>query len=138
MPYSKEWNPRFPVSTDELEGALDEFFGAYIEAALWSSTDDSDVDGGNLDDNYGPMHIDDETYRAMERDARKFLMENWRDLDGRFSDGGYDFWMTRNGHGVGFWETPDWPEAPGERLTASSKAFGEVYLTVQEGRIYQL
>ncbi len=138
MPYSKEWAPRFPIPTDELEAAIDEFFDAYVEAALWSTIDDSDEDGANLDDNYGPMHIDAETYRAMERDSRKFLMENWDDLDGRFSDGGYDFWMTRNGHGVGFWEVPDWPKAPGKRMTEKAQAFGEIHLTVMAGRIYQL
>jgi hypothetical protein len=49
--------------------------------------------------------------------------------------GGHDFWLTRNGHGAGFWdgELGD----IGDRLTEASKAFGEVCLTVcDDGEIY--
>ncbi len=48
---------------------------------------------------------------------------------------GYDFYMTRNGHGVGFWdrglgETGDW-------LTAMCKPFGEASVYVgDDGNLY--
>jgi len=32
---------------------------------------------------------------------------------------GHDFWLTRNGHGAGFWDG-DWPET-GDALTEASK-----------------
>jgi hypothetical protein len=49
--------------------------------------------------------------------------------------GGHDFWLTRNGHGAGFWDG-DWPEEVGKRLTEASKKYGEVYLYVQDGKIF--
>ncbi len=38
---------------------------------------------------------------------------------------GHDFWLTRNGHGCGFWDG-DWPEPQASLLTQASKAFGGV------------
>ena len=49
---------------------------------------------------------------------------------------GHDFWLTRNGHGCGFWDG-DWPELIGEKLTEASKDFGsfDLYIGVG-GRIH--
>lgn len=38
---------------------------------------------------------------------------------------GHDFWMTRNHHGVGFWDG-DWDEESAVRLTKIAQIFGEV------------
>ncbi len=38
---------------------------------------------------------------------------------------GHDFWLTRQGHGAGFWDG-DWPEEIGEKLTALAEQFGQV------------
>ena len=38
---------------------------------------------------------------------------------------GHDFWLTRNGHGAGFWDG-DWQEPAAAALTAAAHAFGEV------------
>lgn len=50
---------------------------------------------------------------------------------------GHDFWLTRAGHGAGFWDG-DLPEELGERLTQASKAAGnrEPYIG-DDGLIYQ-
>jgi hypothetical protein len=40
-------------------------------------------------------------------------------------EGGHDFWLTRNGHGAGFWDG-DWPEPHAAALTNLAHAFGEV------------
>jgi hypothetical protein len=37
---------------------------------------------------------------------------------------GHDFWLTRNGHGAGFWDG-DWPTY-GDLLTKVAHGFGEV------------
>lgn len=49
-------------------------------------------------------------------------------------DMGSNFWYTRNGHGVGFWDRG--LEDVGERLTAICKQFGGCDLEVYRGRIY--
>ena len=91
---------------------LDDFTLAYIEAALWSSNDDSTPQGGEpLDANYGIEDIDPDTLAAMIEDCRRFQEENAADL-ARYDHpqwtaaelGGHDFWLTRNGHGCGFWD----------------------------------
>jgi hypothetical protein len=42
---------------------------------------------------------------------------------------GHDFWLTRNGHGTGFWDRPEiYGEDRSRILTALSITAGEVYL----------
>jgi hypothetical protein len=50
---------------------------------------------------------------------------------------GHDFWLTREGHGTGFWEDGRWPEAAGDVLDVASTAFGTFGLEVgDDGRIH--
>ncbi len=125
---------------------LDEFARAYVEAALWSSTDESDESGGvPMEANYDIYDVDLETLAGMAADCAKFQAENAADLAAYSHPqwtaeelGGHDFWLTRNGHGCGFWDRDDClPEEAGERLTDASKVYGEVYLYVgDDGMIY--
>ena len=49
---------------------------------------------------------------------------------------GHDFWLTRNGHGAGFWDG-DWKEPAASKLDAASHAFGEVDLYIgDDGKVY--
>jgi hypothetical protein len=49
---------------------------------------------------------------------------------------GHDFWLTRNGHGAGFWDG-DWPEPLATVLTDAAHAFGELSPYVgDDGLIY--
>lgn len=119
----------------DIDG-LDTFTRAYMICALWSTNDESTPSGGvPLDDNYGLENISEETAAVMIADCEKFQAENKDDIDGRDSQAGHDFWLTRNGHGAGFWEKSDWPEEPGRRMTDASKAFGEFNLYVENGVI---
>lgn len=55
---------------------------------------------------------------------------------GALGRAGHDFWLTRNGHGAGFWDG-DWPEPFAAQLTAAAKAFGECNLYAgDDGRLY--
>lgn len=116
---------------------LDRFLNSYIECALWSTNDESDEQGGEpLDKSYSRKNLSRDTLDKMRRECEKFLKENYEDIAGDFSQAGHDFWLTRNGHGAGFWDG-DWPEEIGKRLTEASKKFGECWLSVSGGRIYQ-
>jgi hypothetical protein len=114
--------------------ALDEFTRAYVQAALWSSTDD---DGTPLDSKYSIEDIAPSTLEAMVEDCQQFQQQNAEAIqENGDADGGHDFWLTRNGHGAGFWDG-DWPEN-GKTLTLASKKFGEADLYVgDDGYIYQ-
>jgi hypothetical protein len=49
---------------------------------------------------------------------------------------GHDFWLTRNGHGAGFWDG-DWNESAASALDAGAKEFGDFDLYVgDDGVIY--
>ena len=120
----------------------DAFTRAYITCAVWSSTDESDEQGGEpLDKNYDASDLAPETLAKMIADCAAFQETNRKDLL-PWSDeqAGHDFWLTRNRHGAGFWDRGKQYDANGnaERLTNASHVFGEVYLYVgDDGRIYQ-
>lgn len=116
---------------------LDEFTEAYIEAALWASTDNSDDRGGQpLDKNYGASDIAPATLAKMVADCKAFQGANWDDIKSDPRKAGIDFWLTRNHHGSGFW-AGDWPRAAGKRLTEDSHAYGVYDLSVgDDKRIY--
>jgi hypothetical protein len=118
----------------------DAFTRAYIEAALWSSSDspDDESESEPLDKNYGPGDIDPETMRAMEHDCADFqhrfgsLIEDdesqainkW----GRWELAGHDFWLSRNGHGAGFGDG-NFPRHDDE-LHDAAKSYGDFELYV--------
>lgn len=123
------------------------FIRGYIDCALWSTTDGSRDDGGDpLDKNYGAEDLSEGTREAMERECGAFLSEHGSLIAEaehtrygieRWSYAGHDFWLTRNGHGCGFWDG-DWSEPHGAQLTAAAKAAGSVDLYVgDDGQVYQ-
>ena len=128
-----------------LEEELEKFVAAYVEAALWWTNDESDSSGGKpLDDTYGPSDVDENTWAAMEADCRRFIVANYQDLITCDSPkytwmdlGGHDFWLSRNGHGAGFFDRDEWSEEVRNRLQEAAKAFGEVNLYVENDKIYQ-
>lgn len=130
---------------------LDKFTQAYLEAALWSSTDETNPEQGGepLDKTYGVKDIEPETLSEMVRDCRKFQEDNAELIDDDNvaveSDhccearAGHDFWLTRNGHGAGFWDG-DWTEPAAAALTKASEKFGEFNLsaTGDGGQVYKM
>jgi hypothetical protein len=112
---------------------LDAFTRAYVECALWSSTDDQERP---LDDNYTLADLAPEALARMAEDCQLFQSENASDIANDAGRAGHDFWLTRNGHGAGFWDG-NWPEVVGDRLTASAQGFGCCDLYVgDDGKIY--
>ena len=81
---------------------LDAFTRAYLECALWSSTDD---DGEPLDAVYSIDDLAPETIQSAIEDCDAFrqsagaMLDAWTD-----EQAGHDYWLTRNGHGAGFWD----------------------------------
>lgn len=118
---------------------IDRFTRAYMLAALWSSTDDA---GNPLDDARDISDIATETVKAMRADCEAFMRDNAADLERyaeQMADGsgmaGHDFWLTRCGHGSGFWDRG--LGGLGERLSCAANAYGAVDLYVgDDGKIY--
>ena len=115
---------------------LDTFTNAYIATALWSSNDESTPQGGEfMDLNYSVDDIAPETLEKIKADCAKFQSENWDMIEHDLDQAGHDFWLTRNGHGAGFFDG-DWPKN-GDKLTEICKTYNEVNLYVgDDGKIY--
>lgn len=110
------------------------FLNAYIAAALWSSTDDNDEP---LDANYNAGDLSGDLMDKMIEDCAAFLAK--ADIpDNLLPQAGHDFWLTRNGHGTGFWDRPEvYGEEKAQELSALAETFGVVDLYVgDDGRIY--
>jgi len=104
-------------------GSFQDAFSHYIKTALWSSTGE---DGEPLDDNYNEEDISEQTLQEMRVQLQSFLDMVEKSYPGHTFKGdklAHDFWLTRNGHGSGFWDG-DWPDQ-GAKLTELSKRFGE-------------
>jgi hypothetical protein len=119
------------ILKESLENSLDTFTSFYIDVALATSDSsyhynhgpeksqwDSEYDpeephgeeehqGEPLSKNYTIEDIAPETLREIIKDCKDFQQKysEWYSAAG-WDDGtaGYDFWLTRNGHGAGFWD----------------------------------
>ena len=110
----------------------------YLVAALWSSNDESTESGGEpFDSNYEITDIDPKSSEQAKADCAAFkekagaLLEGYGDA----SQVGHDFWLTRNGHGAGFWDRyldfddpaeREKAKETGKKLTEIAKTFGEL------------
>lgn len=117
----------------DIESFITDAVQAHAETALWASLDDQ---GEPLDDNYDTSDFSHEAWDSMAEDVEDFVRAQW-ELVQDFSGGGvgHDFFLTRNRHGVGFWDGR-YPEDIGAALTKASHPYGEVYFWVSDnGRI---
>jgi hypothetical protein len=116
-----------------MNTTTDKFTTAYIECALWCSTDNSDDSGGEpLDKNYGIGDIASATLERMAKDCKAFQEENRGVLDAcglSLEQQGHNFWLTRNGHGTGFWDR-GLPEDISKTLSDASRAYGSFDLYI--------
>lgn len=113
---------------------LDAFTLAYVDCALWSSTGD---DEQPLDETYGVEDIAPVTLASMVADCKAFQEAHGALIGDDEERAGHDFWLTRNGHGAGFWDG-DWDEVdPTGILDKACKAFpGRDLYVGDDGLIY--
>jgi hypothetical protein len=113
---------------------------AYAECLLWQGLDwmgmaDDDANPEPLDANYSVDDLAPEAWRAIEADCRAFLAANVADLaEWDAEQAGYDFCLTRNGHGTGFWDRGRGDA--GERLSKAARVYGESGEYTQAGHVY--
>ena len=123
------------------------FIRQYIETMLWSTNDESTESGGcPLEDNYGVADIAPEAMAKIIDDCSRFcsaIESMGIDLDAELLKdddademAGHDFWLTRCGHGAGFWDG-DWSDEADGKLTKLAESFGEQWPYVgDDGLIY--
>lgn len=114
---------------------LDDFTQGYIEAMFFTATGTAE-DGDLREATFA--NLAPETLASIIADCDKF-----RDdakivvcVGNRDAEAGRDFWYTRNGHGVGFWDG-DWPEPCASDLDKAARQFHAVDLyRGDDGKVY--
>lgn len=110
---------------------LEDMTAAYLECALWTASDECEQP---LDQTY--PYISDFTSETAERAKRvceafltlygQYIEQAIADVDGPacdYAQAGHDLWLTRNGHGTGFWDRGI--GYAGDKLTEAAKTLGE-------------
>lgn len=134
------------LTTEALKASdlFKKFVHGYIVCALWSSTDDQ---GEPLDDGRDEDDLDPDCRKEMEEDCLDFVEAQWTLLcqyERRYHPtnghnvwecAGHDFWLTRNGHGAGFWDRG--LGDLGNKLTDAARVYSSVDLYVgDDDKIY--
>lgn len=120
---------------DQMDDSYrDAFKASYVTAALWSSTDEQ---GTPLDRRYSALDIHEDSLRTMHIECDAFITAYVTELleHGSPSQAGHDFWLTRNGHGAGFWDRG--LGKLGDALTAAAESCGTSDLYVgDDGQVH--
>lgn len=150
----EEFRETYADETNALLATLDGFTKGYVTAAVFFGVEyphghpDADSDK-NTD--LAPSDVAPSALQSMIEDCTRFQQVNAALLAEAYSRPGYagsdytaeemaghDFWLTRNGHGAGFWDrSPLKAGDLGERLSTASKLAGESDLyTGDDGGVY--
>lgn len=114
------------MTTDTLPFNVGRVLHEYLVCALWSSCDENDVP---FDRDHDIEDLAPESVKESREVCVDFLTTNQADLEASGLDEsqiGYDLWLTRNGHGAGFWDRG--LGEIGDRLSDMSKPYGEGYV----------
>lgn len=138
------------IDEDYINDALQ----SYLETAIWADLDGEEDKGGfDLDDlkiaaktgkKYDEYSIEDvsgESWASSKQDIEKFigLAKSYIDLGIPAKKLGHDFWLTRYGHGAGFWDGDydEYGDEVGDKLTELTKQFPQKWIYVgDDGKVY--
>ncbi len=111
------------------------FADGYFDCAAWA---DGSVESLGLDFGAPDPMFSDSARRILFLQAIRFAsswagtIANAIDVDGySASRAGHDFWLTRNGHGAGYWDG-DLQDHIGESLTECARLAGACELYVND------
>ena len=104
----------------------------YLIAMLWSETAE---DGTPLDADFALDDLTEAARNTAEGDCESFLEVAHADI-AKLPDWytaeqlGHDFLLTRNGHGVGFWDRG--LGDLGQQLTAAAQSYGTIHAFIND------
>ena len=117
MSYNLEPLMTYTVTANKRETR---FIDGYIEAIYFTDTGDMHQPESDTD-------LDSDFLRESISDCLAFCNHNLCYLsDNQLEQAGHDFWLTRNGHGTGFWDSDSYGEHYSRRFTQIARNFGEV------------
>lgn len=104
---------------------MNRFVEGYIEAMFFT-------DAGPDDEIPASAELSDDAQRRVMVDCANFqvkaaelLTQATTNYPYDLTQAGRDFWLTRNGHGVGFWDRDELTENLQTGLTQAAEAFGQ-------------
>lgn len=116
----------------DLKKNLD-YYSDYFEALFFG---ESELENTELDF----LDINEECLKNHIKDLDNFFNKAdsiLEETDYTHAQACHDFYFTRCGHGVGFWEADHCSEEQGEKLTEIAKSFGEFYAYIgDDNKIY--
>jgi hypothetical protein len=125
------------MTTDAFNRGFGAFVRGFVACGFWVSN--ADEEGKEMLDKYfdiSDLHPDSK--ELIKADCEKFYTENYDLLiqaKNDFSCHGHDFWLTRCGHGAGFWDRGY--ETIGDQLTEKTEEYPECYLYIgDDGKIH--
>jgi hypothetical protein len=115
---------------------FDTFRAAYLEAIFFTEFHSDNPELENL----GYEDFSPELIKSIDDDCKAFISESGLVPSDPITQAGHDFWLTRNGHGAGFWDREDLYTGcahNGAGMTEIAKRFGEnnIYLG-DDGLVY--
>lgn len=110
-----------------------EFLTAYVSCLSWA---DAPIEE---DPESGFYPLSEEAFERAEIECKAFLYRAWSYIEAEgianaYDQAGHDFLLTRNGHGVGFWDG-DWPKY-GDWLSKISESFGTLCVWADGGELH--
>lgn len=129
-----------------ISGAEQErIYTGFVEAMLWAEHyfDEQGNDRGAWQDHYDIEDISNDAESQIKADIDGFVnLCEGQGIDlhaldyrtERFANIGHDFYLTRQGHGVGFWDRGF--GQVGEELTKWAKTYGSINLYDSDGEVF--
>lgn len=125
------------AAVNRTEG-MNAFLSGYIMAIYFTDTGDGEQPSSEIE-------MSDAAFQRAYQECFAFQSANACLLTDAYARDGYseeraghDFWLTRNGHGTGYWDRNELEaDDLGQRLSGATKLFGECWTTEgDDGLLY--
>ena len=112
---------------------IESFVNGYVQAMLFATNDEHNEP---LDANYSGGDIDTDCFEDIRTDCLNFIEQAGDTLEsGDLEQHGMDFFYTRNGHGVGFFDR-GLTSIDAEFLNGLASNYPEIYPFAENGTVY--
>lgn len=130
--------PNFQDLPELVQGYIEALFFTENDPSVtleeWQAEPDMEFMDGSIPSDAGFCELAPDTLESIKADCGAFHVKA-RDLLRKAyergydrSQAGHDFWLTRNGHGAGFWDRKELEaDGLGDDLSDIAKEFGEVW-----------
>lgn len=146
--------PEFILNTPSAKRPVyndfDDFAKGYVEAMFFTNCDCGDEKRENHANELGVDRLTNKSLQNIKAQCADFqveadaLLQLAYEQDYDEAEAGRDFWFTRQGHGVGYWDrealevaqmTINGPMSIGDQLSKIAKTFGEANCDIYRGWI---